>query len=292
MLLIRSNYNFGCPAIDKTLHTMTETGSIGNIPRPRSTAEIILDLLSCVPAHELPASELRKACALFDVSEQNMRVALTRLRAQGKLISPSRGRYALKTRHNGLFREVSQWRQREDRVLSWQGRWIGVLDAAVPRTDRTLLRRHARALDLRGFRLFRPGLHLRPDNLAGGVQGLRNELMSLGMAADCVVFGVCDLMPEEQRQSIELWDTESLREGYRHMLSRLDTSEKRLDAMTIAEAGVESLLLGRSIIREILRDPLLPEELLPSADRLKVLRQMRQYQMHAEEIWNQLLKLG
>lgn len=271
---------------------MTEKGSIGNIPRPRSTAEIILDLLSCVPGHELPASELRKACALFDVSEQSMRVALTRLSAQGKLISPSRGRYALQTCDNGLFREVSQWLRKEERVLSWQGNWVGVLDSAVSRTDRTLLRRHARALALRGFRQFQTGLHLRPDNLAGGVDGLRHELTGLGLAAGCAVFGVSDLAPEDQKKCVALWDTESLCEGYQNMLALLESSQRRLESMPPDKAGVESLLLGRSIIRQIVRDPLLPEQLLPGADRQKVLQQMRSYQVRAEAIWARLLRFA
>lgn len=271
---------------------MTESGNIGNIPEPRSTAEIILDLLSCVPGYELPVSELRKACVLFSVSEQSMRVALTRLSAQGKLISPARGRYALQTRHNGLFREVSQWLRKEERVVPWQGRWVGVLDSAVPRADRTMLRRHTRALELRGFRQFQAGLHVRPDNIAGGVDDLRHELAALGMAAGCVVCGVTDLAQADQQRCIELWDTESLRAGYREMLLRLETSAKRLDAMSLDEAGVESLLLGRSIIRQIVHDPLLPEALLPGAERQAVLQRMKAYQLHAEAIWAQILQFG
>src|SRR5690606_42106718 len=74
------------------------------------------------------------------------------------------------------------WARPFARPRAWPGAWIGIHDAGVPRSSKAFWRRHARALALHGFATLAPRLHVRPDNLAGGVDRLRDALRAHGLA--------------------------------------------------------------------------------------------------------------
>src|SRR5258705_236266 len=64
-----------------------------------------------------------------------------------------------------------------------------------------------------------------------------------------------------------LWDVAGLRARYRRERGALAASEARLARRSESAAMVESFRLGGRVIRELVRDPLLPEPLLPAAER-------------------------
>lgn len=259
-----------------------------SLPKP-SVTEVVLDLLSAYPSHELSVSALCRAAALFDMTDQGVRVALTRLVKRGKVVSRARGIYALDESSNSLFRETNSWLRREQRLVPWQGLWVGVADAAISRQKRTMLREHERALAIKGFQRLQDGLYIRPDNLAGGIHELRQELTGLGLAEQALTFGLHDLAPVDEARARDLWDVEALRQGYRAMLADLQRSSERLEQLPMESAAVEGLLLGRSIIRRIVRDPLLPEELLPGTERQRLTEEMRSYQQRSKALWAMIL---
>jgi phenylacetic acid degradation operon negative regulatory protein len=59
----------------------------------RPPKSVILDLLSAAPGGQVEVRGLVRAAQLFGITENNMRVALTRLRAAGMVESTSRGCY-------------------------------------------------------------------------------------------------------------------------------------------------------------------------------------------------------
>lgn len=269
---------------------MNTSINVGNIPAGAITAnELILDLLATHEAHELSVATLCRAAAVFGMTEQSVRVALTRLVQQGKVSNKARGLYAWNPAGSSLFRDVENWLRKDRRAVAWDGRWVGVLDAAVPRRQRVDWRRHERALALRGFQPFQDGLRLRPDNLGGGIELLRDELTELGLAPAAVVLGVHALSAEDEQRARRLWDVDALQQNYRRLQSLLTGSAAGLDRLPLTDAAAESLLLGRSVIRHIVRDPLLPEELMPSQERRAVIEQMRSYQVRARAIWMEIL---
>lgn len=262
----------------------------GNIPAGAITAnELILDLLATHEAHELTVAALCRAAAVFGMTEQSVRVALTRLVQQGKVSNKARGLYAWNRAGSSLFRDVENWLRKDRRAVAWDGRWVGVLDAAVPRRHRVDWRRHERALALRGFQPFQDGLRLRPDNLDGGIGLLRDELTDLGLAPSATVLGVHALSAEDEQRARRLWDVDALRKSYQSLQSLLAHSAAGLERSSLAAAAAETLLLGRMVIRHIVRDPLLPEELMPSQERRALIEQMQSYQARARAIWMEVL---
>jgi phenylacetic acid degradation operon negative regulatory protein len=86
-----------------------------------------------------------------------------------------------------------------------------------------------------------------------------------------------------------LWDVKALRATYAGALKRLAASEARLSRLSPEAGARESLLLGREVIAQIVRDPLLPEEILQGDERPRLVAAMTAYQARSFAIWADVL---
>jgi phenylacetic acid degradation operon negative regulatory protein len=253
-----------------------------------SAPDLILDLLV---AHRgmLSAQLLCRAGALMGIGESTIRVGLTRLAGDGKIERGERGSYALNRAGPALSRTVDGWRQRDAQTTTWKNDWLAVHDAGVPRADRTAWRHHRLALTLRGFVPLRPGLHIRPDNLKGGLRAERDQLRGLGLSSQALVFRLADLDEAMQVAARKLWNVRALTADYRRLQTGIERSEKRLGIQPLEVAVRDSLLLGRAVIAHLIRDPLLPAELMSPAPRVALLAVTRRYQDKARTLWREWL---
>jgi phenylacetic acid degradation operon negative regulatory protein len=253
-----------------------------------SAPDLILDLLV---AHRgmLSAQSLCRAGALMGIGESTIRVGLTRLSSDGKIDRGERGRYALNRAGPALSRTVDGWRQRGAQAAAWRNDWLAVHDAGVPRADKTAWRHHGLALSLRGFAALQPGLHIRPDNLKGGLAAEREQLHGLGLSSTALVFRLADLDEATQTAARKLWNVRALTAQYQRLQTGVERSEKRLHRQPLEVAVRESLLLGRAVIAHLIRDPLLPAELMPAAPREALLAVTRRYQDKARQLWREWL---
>jgi len=250
---------------------------------------LILSLLSVAPRQMVPVQALIAAGRLFEMTERSIRVALNRLDAEAKVRKLSRGLYGFAEGAEGVRREVRNWIEAEDRVVEWSGAWIAAYTGDVSRTDRKQLRRHEGALRLRGFRPLRQDLWIRPDNLRGGVHAVAADLAALGLAKDSIVFVASSFSAAVDPVARTLWDSASLLEGYSGLIEELKCSEARTSSLPIDQALVETLSIGRYVIRHILLDPLLPKALLATDDRYRLIEQMRQYDRLGQRLWQAFL---
>ena len=254
--------------------------------RAPTAKSLVLDLLSTLPAGSaMPARAVVAAGTPFGLAENNVRVALARLLRARRIARDERGHYRLGAAGETIAREVAAWRTLAARSRSWTGGWIGVHTAALPRADRARLRRRGRALAFLGFRELAPGLAVRPDNLAGGVDGVRARLQALGLETAAPVFELRGLDPETEQRARSLWDVAALRAGYRRMRADLAASERRLAALPAPNAMAESFTLGGEAIRRLVLDPLLPEPIVPAAERDALLDAMRRYDRLGRDVW-------
>lgn len=265
--------------------------TICNIEVASPTApDLILDLLV---AHggALPAQALCRAGSLMGVGASAIRVGLTRLAGQGKITRGARGSYRLNRSGPALARDVDHWEQKGSQTVAWRGHWLAVQDAGVLRSDKTAWRRHSLALELRGLAAFRPGLQVRPDNLRGGVAAVRAQLLELGLSPQALVFRLDGLDPARQEEACRLWDVDALEAEYRRLHQALERSGRRLQNSKPDAAVRESLLLGRAVIHQLIRDPLLPPELMPGQTRLALAQAMKNYQRAALSLWRAWMAL-
>lgn len=249
---------------------------------------LILDLLSTLRrGSAMPVGALVEAGALFGLSENNVRVTLTRLLADGRVARDERGHYRLGDAARPVGAHVRGWRHRDRRTRRWNGGWLAV--HAGP-AGRPAQRGRARALRLFGFAALRPGLWIRPDNLAQPLAEVRGALAALGLPAGDLVCVLGELDAASEARARRLWDVAALRRAYRTLESALATSEARLPGLPPAAAMAESFALGGRALRHLVLDPLLPDAICPATERDALLDRMRRYDRLGRLAWAHLLQ--
>lgn len=236
----------------------------------------------------LSAREAIAACGLFGISDNSVRVAITRLSADGMIEAEGRGNYRLGPNAAALAADVRAWRTFESRVGEWTGAWIAVHCGALGRVDRAALRRRERALHLLGFRELERDLLVRPDNLVGGVADVRERLYKLGLEPEALVFVVSSLDAERERRARGLWDGEQLAKAYVEWRQRIEQWRVRARRLDRTVAARESFELGNDAIRRLLFDPLLPHPLADVEARRVFTAAVIELDRAGHAIWREL----
>jgi phenylacetic acid degradation operon negative regulatory protein len=247
---------------------------------------LILKLVLGSDDETLSARAAIACCALFDIQENSVRVALNRLAAAGLIESLERGRYRLGQKAAALAGEVRTWRSAESRARAWSGGYVAVHVGGLGRTDRAALRTRERALDLLGFRELESDLFIRPDNLAGGVAAVRDRLAKLEVEAP--VFLASELDAARDARARSLWDGKALTRQYVATRERLEKWLGRSHDLSREAAARESFLLGSAAIRAIVFDPLLPAPLVDVDARRALLSTVKEFDTHGHAIWRAL----
>jgi phenylacetic acid degradation operon negative regulatory protein len=252
-------------------------------PSPKS---LILDLLATVGRSSAPVRALIAAGELFEFSENRLRVALARLCADGLVESDTRGRYRLAGDARGVNDETRGWRRIGDQLRAWQGGWVAVHSARLARPAGAAARRNrARALRLLGFRPFGNGVEIRPDNLQGGVERVRQRLAALGLSQPGLVFAVAELDAEADAATRALWDGQASVAGYRATCATLARSGALLPTLPRPAAMRESFRVGGAALRQLVLDPLLPEVIVPARERRALVEAMQAYDRLGRLAW-------
>lgn len=183
--------------------------------------------------------ELLSLTSDFGIRESTVRVALTRMVASGDLVRSQDG-YRLSDRL--LARQRRQDDAINPRRRSWDGIWTTLVITSVgtdPRT-RAALRN---ALQEKRFAELREGVWMRPDNVSVELGDAVSERVRLLRAYDEA--------PVEL--AARLWDLSGWASAGREMLTALAESRDVPGRFVIAAA----------MVRHLLSDPVLPDELLP-----------------------------
>jgi phenylacetic acid degradation operon negative regulatory protein len=185
----------------------------------------------------LSARHLVRIGALFGIAEGTVRVALSRMVAAGDLVH-SAGRYVLSERL--MERQGRQDESRDPHTRPWDGTWEIAIVTAERRApaDRAAFRHTMTTLRLAELR---EGTWLRPANLV--------REWPESVTAQCTLL---DGRPHGDPTPL-LWDLD----GWAAEARRL---ERALDRATKLPEG---FLVSARVVRHLLADPLLPEELLP-----------------------------
>jgi phenylacetic acid degradation operon negative regulatory protein len=237
----------------------------------------VLDLLSTLRRGAMPVRALVESAGLFGIAEGSVRVALTRLTAEGLVERDERGSYRLGTGAEPVRKRVAAWRDLASQLRTWSGAWIGVAGAQ---------RGSERALRLLGFRALTRAIAVRPDNLAGGIERVRGDLAALGLSPGALVCALHDLDPVSEARARTLWDDDALVAGYRRHVRAIEASTKRLRARGEAHAMVESFRVGGAALRTLATDPLLPEPIVPADERDALVAAMRDYDALGRASWS------
>ncbi len=250
-----------------------------------SARELILALIDSSSSATLSAGYFIAAGALFDMDPGSLRVSLGRLVKDGSLRSAGRGLYQRASRDGALHSMVRRWAEVESTLINWEGDWLGASVAHLSRKNRNQVKGWERAMRLCGFAPYQTGMWLRPANLLTPPDELRNRLVELGYPDAGLILRIASITPLESDTITSLWPVESLEAGYRNSLQRLNDSESQLRGLDPDAAARETLIVGRLVTRDILLDPLLPEQMINTDLRSRMIGSMRQYDQVGRAIW-------
>lgn len=184
-------------------------------------------------------SELIRLTADFGIKETALRVALTRMVSTGDLIRSADG-YRLSDRL--LARQRRQDEAMRPRTRAWRGNWYVVVVTSVgtdPRT-RAALRN---TMHNKRFGELREGVWMRPDNL--------DLELDPDVAARVRVLKARDDAPAALAG--QLWD----------LADWCGVGHRLLDEMACAADMPGRFVVAAAMVRHLLADPMLPDELLP-----------------------------
>lgn len=254
---------------------------------------LILELLMASKDTPISAREAVVAGKLFEISENNIRVALVRLSAASLVEASGRGAYQLGAGGLDLAREVQSWRTAEERVReAWDGSYVVVHGGLPARVDRAAVQRVNRAFHLLGFGELERGLHVRPDNLEGGVNTLMDRMRVLGLSSDCAVFVAHEFDVPTQSRVQSLWDSGALNASYRRTRDQLDSWLERSADLEPDVAARESFLLGRRAIRQVVFDPFLPHPLVDVALRREFMQAVQRFDHAGHVLWQRFFEFS
>jgi phenylacetic acid degradation operon negative regulatory protein len=256
---------------------------------------LILDLLSTLRIGTMPVRALVEAGTVLGIEENNIRVSLARLYASGRIERDRRGRYRLGPAVEAISDQLRSWRDLESRTQAWSGAWLAFHQAKLGRGPAR--RRRERALHLLGFRELAPGFAVRPDNLRMGVSALRSQLAQLshlgrapsGEEASATALGRLFVAqafdPVTDLEARSLWDAEALASESSASTERLRNSAAQLAQRSKEAAMVETFLVGGGVLRQLLRHPLLPPEILDPLPLATLLAEMKRYDKLGRACW-------
>ncbi|GAA3929865.1 PaaX family transcriptional regulator C-terminal domain-containing protein [Actinomadura viridis] len=245
---------------------MTRTASAGALGiRPLTARSVVLSTLLGLHPPRLGARHFVRVGELFGIAEGTIRVALSRMVASGDLVQAGGGEYELPERLR--LRQARQDESRSPRTRPWDGTWeIAVITAERrPAPERAALRQAMSALRLAELR---EGTWLRPANLSRD----RPEIVDRQCA-------FLEGRPEQDPAELAaaLWDLDGWAGTALGLRAGLDRAGTLAERFTVSAA----------VLRHLLRDPLLPAELLPGDWPGPALRD---HYEHFEDAFERLLR--
>ncbi|WP_441961544.1 PaaX family transcriptional regulator C-terminal domain-containing protein [Mycolicibacterium houstonense] len=210
------------------------------LKRMTARSVVLSVLLGAHPAWA-SAAELIRLTADFDIKEPTLRVALTRMVSAGDLVRSEDG-YRLSDRL--LTRQRRQDDAIDPPLRDHDGQWLTLVITSVgtdARTRATL----RNTLQQYRFAELREGVWMRPDNLDQVLPQEITDRVRVLRASDEDPAGL----------AATLWDLP----GWRR------TGEQLLGEMAAATDVPGRFVAAAGIVRHLLADPVLPDELLPGS---------------------------
>ena len=213
--------------------------TVATLSRMTARSVVLSVLLGAHPA-SATASELLRLTADFDLKEPTVRVALTRMVGAGDLVRSADG-YRLSDRL--LARQRRQDDAIDPHTRPWDGSWRTVVVTSVGGDARTRAALRT-ALQDRRFGELREGVWMRPANLDIDTDPEVSDRVRTLTARDDAPAQLAAL----------LWDLPAWARSGHALLDEL-ASAPDIPGRFVAAAG---------IVRHLLTDPVLPDELLPA----------------------------
>ena len=261
-------------------------------PTDMTAKKLVLSLMSVTDHDRQPAANLVASGRVFGIEPTAMRMAITRLVKEGLLVAVERGIYAMGPAGGSLRTRVASWEEASAKIRPWSGDWLVVQCDHLGRTDKSRVRARERALRLGGFAQTISGLWVRPNNMVASLEATRLSLIDVGLDKDALILAVSDMALPKGEDWKGLWSVEALSASYQAAIQAMAQSAKAVTEMDVADAAMETLMIGQSVIRLITFDPLLPSEIIDRSRFERMVGEMKSYNALGVKAWKAFYASG
>lgn len=248
-------------------------------------SSVILDLLRTFPDKGTSAKLILSTGKMFGISDNAIRVNLSRLTTKGVIDKLDRGHYRISQQATPLNDFVEEWRLGEKRRKTWKtNSWLCLI------TDNNLSIECQRNVSYFGFRKIQSGLWVRPDNLKLDSTDLLKRLRNIGAPDSLMLLSASQFTENNAEQWFSFFDIEHLNRQYVDMDQQLHKSLANLTNLSNDEAKKETFLIGGAAIQLLIKDPLIPDQMQTTQKRETLWRTMLEYDRRGRDIWASKLK--
>ncbi len=249
---------------------------------------LIIDLFLSSAYPQLSIKQILVAAKLFNLSENGIRVATTRLLNEGMIQSVERGIYQLSPSAKDWAKVILNRKNGIKQTKEWQQHYLAVFTGTLGRIDRTALKNgnvHFVNLVLKSWKLVFTSAR---DNLAYSFEKTCDELVLAGLEKEAKICIIQHVDSTTLKQIFSLWDTKQLEKNY-EMYSRDITHWLENYAHSpLNDAAVKALLLGRETIALLMNDPLLPEPFVNESARNQFAQDVQQLDAIGQKLWKKI----
>ena len=254
--------------------------------------DLIIDLLLGLQGREISIKQIIIAAKLFEISENSIRVAVTRLSSEGVIEAIERGVYQFTVQSHEWANVMLNRKNGIKQTKKWTHQYLAVFTGELGRVDRTALNRRERALKRFGFKELEQGIYIRPDNLAITFDHLFSELKASGLEMTAKICQISHFDETTLATIPSLWSTQTLNQNYEKYSQMIQKWLATVDRISLEDAARESLLLGRQTISLLMNDPLLPENFVDVQLREQFALSVQQLDQTGLELWRKFYELS
>ncbi|WP_117208433.1 PaaX family transcriptional regulator C-terminal domain-containing protein [Allorhizocola rhizosphaerae] len=212
------------------------------------------------------AGELYAIAAILGMTDQQVRLCIKRLVAEGRFTHEGRGRRALLRATAEVFNEVEfvRYAYRQDQGLEpWDGRWR-LVAFAIPETARAARDSFRDAIVYLGGAFVQGGLYVTPNDWDDLIAVHRDRL---GIGAGVTTLTTTDLCVggerDPRRLAAALWPLGEIAERYVRLGERARQLLESHAGLARIELLAGTIEVAAQFTAAMEPDPLLPPELLP-----------------------------
>lgn len=254
--------------------------------------DLIIDLLLGLQGREISIKQIIIAAKLFEISENSIRVAVTRLSSDGVIEAIERGIYQFTAKSHEWADVMLNRKNGIKQTKQWDHQYLAVFTGELGRVDRTALNRRERALKHFGFKELEQGIYIRPDNLAISFKEVFLGLQVSGLEKSAKICQINHFDTTTLNKIPKLWPTQTLNQNYKKYSQMIQKWLETVEQLSLDIAAKESLLLGRQTISLLMNDPLLPEDFVDVHLRDQFALSVQQLDQTGLELWQRFYEIS
>lgn len=249
---------------------------------------LVLDLMYASPHSTISIKRMLCAAQLLGISDNGIRVAVTRLCQENIIRAVERGVYQLvQKKFDSAFISLKKTPQMQFSEC-WEKGYLLAYSGHLGRVDRTALSKREKTFQYYGFKPIEQNLYVRPDNLGLTLSDLKQHMVKFGCEAELRLFKVSEL---DQGINIQaLWDIKYLNQQYLATIQHIQNWFNALAKMNLQQAALSSFEVGKAGIFAMRSDPLLPSEWIDTHARQSCEEMVQKIEKEGILVWEKLFQ--